>query len=351
MGYLLDSMKEVLDLLIVVINGPIQEQGLSVLKEYTNRIYIRENTGYDGGAYKDAILNLIPEHELQKYDELVLFNDTFYGPLFGSWKPIFKRFEEIETDFWGLSKWLPGFVYMPEYSYIPAHVQAYFLVIRKCMLINECFYTFWRQLVSPMSYKEAVYNFEVGFSVYFRNHNFQYKTWIEVSGGDVYLKPGEAVYIAHAGDLVMQSGFPVIKKKAIFLTNFTQAFKALDYVRKYSLYHADWIEAEIVRYEHSSFPYLNIEEFYHRHNNIYIFGYGKWGRGLESYFSYKGWKIKSFVVTRREPDAPHLMELDELKLNDKDGLIVALGREQRKQIVPLLIKRLNDKDILLPEER
>lgn len=347
--FLLESMEPILDQLVVVINGCLRAEGLNKLKKFTDRIYMRENIGYDGGAYKEVILNYIPKQELQEYDELVMFNDTFYGP-FVPWNFVFGTFEHIETDFWGLSQWLSGSSYTQDYPYFPEHVQSYFLVVRKRMLLDERFYKFWSQMDLPMSYDEAIQNFEVAFTTYFKNNNFQFKTWLEVTGGNRYLEPGEVVYIAHAGDLVVNSSFPIMKKKAISLVGFGQVLEVLKFVKRNCTYYIDWIEDGIARYEHTLFPYLNIEKFYFEHKKIYIFGYGKWGHGLENYFRYKGWKIEAFVVTNKELNIEYLMELDELEMDEEDGLIVALGKEQCRQVLPILNRRLNGRDILSPKE-
>ena len=52
--FLLNSITEVVNELIIVVN---KGNGLGTLKElsnFTSYLYVRENIGYDGGAYKDV---------------------------------------------------------------------------------------------------------------------------------------------------------------------------------------------------------------------------------------------------------------------------------------------------------
>lgn len=41
---------------------------------------VRENAGYDAGAYKFAIFKYLKIEEIRQYEELILCNDTFIGP-------------------------------------------------------------------------------------------------------------------------------------------------------------------------------------------------------------------------------------------------------------------------------
>ena len=78
--YLLSQMKSVLCRLIVVSNVQLNQKEKSKLLDYADEYFERENKGFDAGAYKDTLCNFIGWNEVKKYDELLLFNDTFYAP-------------------------------------------------------------------------------------------------------------------------------------------------------------------------------------------------------------------------------------------------------------------------------
>ena len=119
--FLLRGLKQVVNELIVVINGMLKDEEEKKIVTLTNHILKRKNVGYDAGAYADVILNFLGKEELKKWDELVLCNDTFYGP-FVPFEYIFNKMNLGKVDFWGLN-------YVE--NNITNHIQSYFLVFKK----------------------------------------------------------------------------------------------------------------------------------------------------------------------------------------------------------------------------
>lgn len=112
-------------------NGFITDAGKGKLTNLSKEIFIRENTGFDAGGFKDALTKFLKWEEIYEYDELLLFNDSFFGP-FDSFSHVFSVMEKKDVDFWTLTK---------DNGYtrkVPA-VQSYFIVIRKTLLQSECF--------------------------------------------------------------------------------------------------------------------------------------------------------------------------------------------------------------------
>ena len=123
---LLSSLKNEIQEIFIVINGSIGSQCLEGLHAYGDEIFCRDNIGFDAGAYKDTFLYFLPRDKRGEYDEIVLMNDTFFGPVFPL-KPFFDRVETETADFWGTTR-------HPEKKtgdgrIIKSHVQAYFLEI------------------------------------------------------------------------------------------------------------------------------------------------------------------------------------------------------------------------------
>lgn len=124
--YLLKELTTVSEKIIAIVNGKVNEIGYKILSKYADRIIIRENKGFDIGAYTDVILNYLEMEELENWDELIFCNDTFYGP-FVSMKDIFKKMENKKIDFWGLN--------YVDHKVIQ-FIEAYFLVFRKRILLE-----------------------------------------------------------------------------------------------------------------------------------------------------------------------------------------------------------------------
>ena len=102
-GYMLKELKNCTDYLAVVCNEPQIVRGKEILETYADDIFYRENIGFDAGGYKDALCNYIGWDKILSFDELVLVNDSMFGP-FIPMKSIFNKMDEKSVDFWGLLK-------------------------------------------------------------------------------------------------------------------------------------------------------------------------------------------------------------------------------------------------------
>lgn len=116
--FYLSSLRAVTDRLIVAANGKLTEEGRKRLLSMADEVYRRPNTGFDFGAYKDVLKNYLKPGELKQYQELILCNDTCYGP-FVPFTEIFARMEEGDAEFWSIN-------YIED-SLLP-HFQSYFMV-------------------------------------------------------------------------------------------------------------------------------------------------------------------------------------------------------------------------------
>ncbi len=346
--HLLDSMAEIVEKLIIVVNGTVCGECLRRFCTYTENVVIRENIGYDAGAYKEILLSLARAHELDQWDEMVLFNDTFYGPFFG-WQEIFEEMRGKNVDFWGLSKWLKGRSELFG-GELQEHLQSYFLVIGRRMLASSVFLEFWRSLDNISTYRDAIYNFEVMFTVYHLKHGFKYASWLDKN--DTYVKTGEVAYCAHPFDLIKNCRFPVLKRKAMSATNFVQAGAALQYIENNYNYSTDMIWQHIERVGESlsghRFTFREIEHFVHSHRKIYIYGYGKWGHAMESLFAYKGWAIAGMIDSDEAKQNRFVRKLQDVQPEPEDGMVVALGKESFWEVYPQLKGIFKEDQLLLP---
>jgi len=78
--YLLCDLRKCMSYLIIVVNGEVNILGYDIFSKYADQIVIRDNKGFDIGAYKEIIEDLYQKKEMKKWDEIVFCNDTFYGP-------------------------------------------------------------------------------------------------------------------------------------------------------------------------------------------------------------------------------------------------------------------------------
>ena len=166
--YLAGEVKKYVSDLAIICNGAVGDKDRAMLEEITGQFFVRENTGYDCGAFKDALENFIGWEKVDGYEELLLINDSCFGPLH-SLDSVFDAMEGRDLDFWGLTEHMPA--RRNNYSkqmYPPYHIQSYFLVIRAKMLRSAEFRKFWAELELSDSYVETVDNYELRFTPYFQ---------------------------------------------------------------------------------------------------------------------------------------------------------------------------------------
>lgn len=107
----------------------------------------RQNRGYDFGAYRDGIA-LIPD--LEKVDQLVLANDSVYGPL-RRLGPMLERMDARKADVWGATdSWQHAF-----------HIQSYFVLFHRAALQSKAFSDFWKNVRLVSSKTWVINKYEV----------------------------------------------------------------------------------------------------------------------------------------------------------------------------------------------
>lgn len=348
---LLSSMQEILQKLIIVINGSVQNEEYSKLKVYSNDIYIRENIGFDAGGYKDVFTKFLSKEDLKQWDEIVLFNDTFYGPLY-PWKDIFKEMERIDINFWGLSRHSGKRI---EEDPIPPHIQAFFLVCRKSLITSASWQEFWDNLEYPRNIHEAIWNFEINFSVFFTQRGFTCKALTDNGKTEYIGNP----YTRYSYELIRDVEFPVIKRKVIALSRFKNLKAILNYILSNTEYDADLIYSHIRRLQKEErynifYPFKehDLEAFYHAHKRIYIYGNGNYGQGMAVYFEYKGWEYAGFLVTEKtekNEKNDNVYVYHSMNFNKDDGIILALGEKAFSDVYPMIEGKLDVSQLLLPK--
>ena len=138
--YTLRALAKVTDRLIFVSACALPRSERQRAGRIADRVVIRRNRGLDFGSWKAGLTAV----DLRSADELVLCNDSCFGPL-GSFEQFFGAMEKEHCDFWGITA----------SREIRFHVQSYFLVFRKSVLRDPAFADFWDRLV-PQSLKSAV---------------------------------------------------------------------------------------------------------------------------------------------------------------------------------------------------
>lgn len=182
--YILNQLKELqknLSFLHCVINGKLSPEGRRKLDAIADELYVRENKGFDIGAYRAAI-DYIGWDVLCQYDELVLMNHTCFGPVY-PFSECFDWAAAQDIDFWGLTMGISEPHNFPEEyaqcSFAKEHIQSYFLVIRKPLLCSRDLREFMESRPEALSYSDSGRYFENLFTPYFRNRGFTYACYCD----------------------------------------------------------------------------------------------------------------------------------------------------------------------------
>lgn len=155
--YYLSKLSEISSEIYFVSTATLPLRELSKIKKICKKIILRDNVGYDFMSYKIGI----NEIDLERFDNLILCNDSVYGPLYDLEK-IFLEMEDSLCDFWG----------MTENYNVSYHLQSYFLVFKKRMFLSGSFRNFWDSVDILNSKKEIILKYEIGLTRYFMNNNF-----------------------------------------------------------------------------------------------------------------------------------------------------------------------------------
>ena len=334
---------------VVVCNFESAVSGLEYITDYADEILYRENKGYDSGAYKDAIEYL--GDVLETYDELLLANDTFYGP-FDSFDDMFKRMDEDECDYWGITRhpagrWTDGYLYN-------SHIQSYFIVYKERILRSSDFANFWCDLKYPMSYEEAIINYEFALNQYFAEKNFVGKAYMDFVALEYSYQYSQNPCIVNAYELIKDYGIPILKRRSLDFNNqgCANAIKALGYIRDNTRYNYLLILEHIKRLQNvktfiPTFEFVELEKFVAKHKKIYIYGNGCCGKAIAAFFSFNNWGYVCHVVTdNSNEDCKMFSEID---VEDQDGIVIAINnREAIDEVYHNVRMRCKEEQIFKP---
>lgn len=154
--YLLEQLTPFLQDLIIMCNGKVNADGKAMLLRYTDKVFIRDNEGYDAMAVREAMLTHFGWERLQNFDSIVVFNDTFFGPFY----PMNSVFEIIEKGIetlWGLLARIKGSTPSANTTLFG----AFFYVMKRGLIKNRIWQKFWEELDgSKWGFGDAIQQYE-----------------------------------------------------------------------------------------------------------------------------------------------------------------------------------------------
>ena len=253
--YYLSEISMNCERLVIVANGSITHEARDILFRHATPgdVVVRENKGFDAWRYRAGLMHIGFE-SLADIDELLITNDTVFGPVY----PLSDVFAEMEKredlDFWGMTQH-PAYekedlvTRNNPYGFAPEHLQTYFVVFRKTLLGSEVFERFWRKLLPIDKYEEAVGKFETIMTKLFADGGFKWDSFVrteDVATDD----PNLTLYCP--ATMLRDHRFPflkcrVFKQDTLMLNAGEQPRDAFDYIRDHTDYDVDMIWQSLLR--------------------------------------------------------------------------------------------------------
>lgn len=356
-GKLLSGIRPYADWLIAVCNGGVNA-GQEYIEAYADEVVVRENRGYDAGAYKDVITGLIRARRLPEYDQLVLFNDTIYG-FFYPLSEMFRITDAKEkADLWGMTE--HSGIGQHKGTGLAWHLQGYFLVINERLLHSPDFSAFWEKFEYPGSYTEAIFCFEIGMSQYFLEKGYILKSIYSPDKISVARDHDFGnLYFSHAYELVIRAKCPVLKVKSI---ENLSGMETLRYLERNGLYDpaAVWEHyrrrirnkrAGRTRIENDTYDLDALWDFCRHHQRLYIYGNGEIGKRVYKCIEDKGYAVSGFLVTKKDCGKEHAEDVHAFSAMEFDegcGIILGMKREYREAVMDDILSRVDDRHVFMP---
>ncbi len=225
--YYLDELKQNSSKVIFVSTSNLKNDDITRLSKICCDVIIRENTGYDFMSYRIGLNSF----DYTKYDEVVICNDSVYGPFYPL-SNIFKEMEDKNCNFWGITS----------SAEIAFHLQSYFLVFKKPVLLSLTFFEFWEDVKTLDDKRKIIETYEVGLTQKLISKGFLASTFIS------YNAPFIKKILLKIKRLTLKKIIDKISSSSKKI-NLTREFTMINYT------HSFWRELILV----SKMPFIKIE--------------------------------------------------------------------------------------------
>jgi lipopolysaccharide biosynthesis protein len=243
--------------ILVVCNGRLLAESRSALESVADEVHVRPNSGFDVACYQEALTRYIGWNALREFDEVLLLNYTFYGPIF----PFSEMFDEMESrdvHFWGITAFKgPVPNEFTGSGVIPFHIQSHFIAVRRQMFDTFEFRDYWEKMPKIESYVDSILKHESKFTEHFAKMGFRYSLYSDP-------KKYEATHpVFDTLDLMLADRCPILKRRPFFhepeylSNNNVELGNALDIVKQNTAYDTRLIWKDITRVAKPRHLYTN----------------------------------------------------------------------------------------------
>lgn len=196
--------------IVAIFNGPISAAGRAAITPVVDELWERENIGFDVGGYAMAI-ERFGEDRLQEFDELILMNYTWFGPV-RPLGPLFDRMNAQKVGFWGMTDHGPTEVSSATWSgFLPSHIQSHWIAVRRSLFTTAEWKSYWRTMPPITSYSQSILLHESRFTSHFSGHGHGFLVAFP------YQDYAPSMHPAFESALqLLDDGCPVVKRRPFF---------------------------------------------------------------------------------------------------------------------------------------
>lgn len=208
--YKLRALRPFVDHVFVVSNSDLTPEGRAALDEVADTVLVRENTGWDVGAFTAAMATF-GEARLAEYDELILMNSTFFAPVY-PFAEVFDRMAAEPVDFWGISSHpeVDPNPFANTTGILERHLQTHWVTVRRRMFTSLEWRDFWASMPPLVTYDDVVLSYEARFTAYFEHAGFR---WVAAWPEEDY-PTGHAIF--ESAPLLLADRCPIVKRRQFF---------------------------------------------------------------------------------------------------------------------------------------
>ena len=163
--YLLDDITPNLSHLCVIMENNMNNKDL--FKKYSEDIFIN-NDKKSMDIWKEVIVNYIGFDQLINYDEVILFDDSFFGPIY-PFKEIFHNINNVNLDFWTIMS--NGI----DNDFNKGNLQ--FIAFRNKLIKSKEFKEFWLNIKNKSFKNKNSENYLIN---YFSKLGFEWENYLDV---------------------------------------------------------------------------------------------------------------------------------------------------------------------------
>ena len=174
--YYLQELRKVVDNIVVVVSGTLTPESREELKELADDFYVRENKGLLAGSWVDGIAH-IGWDRLEEYDELLMLNDSFFGPFYPLGE-LMDAAEKSDADFYGAIKNFENkdITQINGKAFKHGHLRGsicYFYIIKSKLLHSAEFRNYWGKMPEIQNSYDTFFFSELDFYDYVVDAGFK----------------------------------------------------------------------------------------------------------------------------------------------------------------------------------